>query len=197
MPWYPFKFLTLPAVNIAVNKNDIYRVRYYFSRAHVIIFWSLWYHQQSIVTLSAECKPSEWDTGTIRSSFLTSFTDSLCRARNKIMHVLSGRTVYVLTICCCATREINTKINLSWTHKGFATRVYILFYISSFLLACTWQCAWWTIFCILRVFTQMTWSKKKTWRYDIGTLSALLILCDGNPPVTGWCPSQRVCNADL
>ena len=30
---------------------------------------------------------------------------------------------------CCATREINTKITLSWTHKQFATRVHTLFYI--------------------------------------------------------------------
>ena len=30
---------------------------------------------------------------------------------------------------CCATREINTKITLSWAHKQFATRVHALFYI--------------------------------------------------------------------
>ena len=43
-------------------------------------------HQQSIVTSSAECKPSESDTGVDvwRSSFLSSFIDSLCHARNKI-----------------------------------------------------------------------------------------------------------------
>ena len=29
---------------------------------------------------------------------------------------------------CCATREINTKITLSWAHKQFATRVHTLFY---------------------------------------------------------------------
>ena len=31
--------------------------------------------------------------------------------------------------CCCATREINTKITLSWVHKQFATRVHTLFSI--------------------------------------------------------------------
>ena len=36
--------------------------------AHVLaskIAWSFWRHQQSIVTSSAERKPSEWDTGTV------------------------------------------------------------------------------------------------------------------------------------
>ena len=31
--------------------------------------------------------------------------------------------------CCCATREINTKITLSWAHKQFATWVHTLFSI--------------------------------------------------------------------
>ena len=47
------------------------------------------------------------------------------------MYVLLWRTVYALTRVlfwcyfprCCATREINTKITLSWVHKQFATRV--------------------------------------------------------------------------
>ena len=30
---------------------------------------------------------------------------------------------------CCATREINTKITLSWAHKQFATRVHTIFSI--------------------------------------------------------------------
>ena len=50
--------------------------------------------------------------------------DSLCRVRNKIMYVLLWRTVY------CATREINTKITLSWAPKQFAARVHTLFYIT-------------------------------------------------------------------
>ena len=29
------------------------------------------------------------------------------------------------------------------------------------------------------------------WRYDMETLTALLVLCEGNPPVTGGFPSQR------
>ena len=38
---------------------------------------------------------------------------------------------------CCATREINTKITLSWAHKQFATRVHTFFYIYSTHL-CVW-----------------------------------------------------------
>ena len=50
----------------------------------------LWRHQQNVnrVRHGADV----W-----RSSFLSSFIDSLCRARNKMMHVLSWRTVYKLT----------------------------------------------------------------------------------------------------
>ena len=58
-------FLTRPAVNIAVNKIDIWPVRYYLSRVRVTIVWSLWRHRQSIVTSSAERKASEWDTGIV------------------------------------------------------------------------------------------------------------------------------------
>ena len=56
-------FLIWLAVNIAVNKIDIKRVRYHLSRGRITIFWSLWRHRQSIVTSSAECTASEWDTG--------------------------------------------------------------------------------------------------------------------------------------
>ena len=50
-----------------------------------------------------------------RSSFLSSFVDSLCRVRNKMMHVLSWQTVSVPTF--------------SWALKQFVTRIYILFFI--------------------------------------------------------------------
>ena len=33
---------------------------------------------------------------------------------------------------------------------------------------------------------EITW-----WRHQMKTFSALLILCEGNPPFTGGCPSQR------
>ena len=46
-------FLTRPVVNKGVNKIDIKRVRYRFSRDRVTIVCSLWRHQQSIVTSSA------------------------------------------------------------------------------------------------------------------------------------------------
>ena len=56
-------FLIRPAVNITVNKFDIQRFRYHCSCGRVTIVWSLWRHQQSIVTSSAERKQSEWETG--------------------------------------------------------------------------------------------------------------------------------------
>ena len=73
-----------------------------------------------------------------RSSFLASFMDSLCHVRNKMMYVL----LWQLFMCsleyyidvyfprCCAAREINTKITLSWAHKQFAMRVHTLYSIS-------------------------------------------------------------------
>ena len=63
MPVKDHIFLTRPAMNIAVNKIDIYWVRYHYSRDCVTIVWSLWGHQQSIATSSAQRKPIEWDTG--------------------------------------------------------------------------------------------------------------------------------------
>ena len=68
-----------------------------------------------------------------RSSFLASFIDSLCRVKNKIMYVsyscdeLFRRSLECYF--CCTTREINTKITLSWAPKQFATRVHTLFYM--------------------------------------------------------------------
>ena len=59
---------TLVQTNISFNINnkiDISRVRYPYSRDRVTIVWPLWRHQQSIVTSSAEQKPSEWDTATM------------------------------------------------------------------------------------------------------------------------------------
>ena len=50
------RILTRLAVNITVNKIDIQRVRYHFSRDRVTMVWSLWHHQQSVVTSSAERK---------------------------------------------------------------------------------------------------------------------------------------------
>ena len=100
------------------------------------MFLLLWRHQQSIVTSSAEERPREWDTGTIlKIVVLSSFMDSLCRVRNKIMYVLDDELFLRSLECyfcvyfprCFATREINTKITLSWALKQVATRVHILF----------------------------------------------------------------------
>ena len=62
---YEITLHTPPAVNIAVNKIDIWLVRYQYSRDRVTMVWSLWRHQQSIVTSSAERKASEWNMGTM------------------------------------------------------------------------------------------------------------------------------------
>ena len=46
-----------------------------------------------------------------------------------------------------------------------------------------------------------TWSHQSEssslWRHQIGTFSALLALCEGNPPVTTGFPSHRTSNQDL
>ena len=44
----------------------------------------------------------------------------------------------------------------------------------------------WTIFYNIEVHVPIAW-----WRHQMGTFSALLALCEGNPPVTGGFPSQR------
>ena len=88
----------------------------------------LWHHQQNWA--------SETRGLCMKIVVFTSFMDSLCRERNSIMHVVSLRTVYVLTwvifLClfphCCASRRINTKIIPSWAYKQFATRNHTLFY---------------------------------------------------------------------
>ena len=94
-------------------------------------------HQQN------EKQASETWGRCVKIVVLSSFMEPLCRVRNKIMYVLSRWTVSALTRVliwclfpslrtrCFATREINTKITLSWALKLFATRVQTLFCISS------------------------------------------------------------------
>ena len=127
MSYGKIDFLTRPAVNIAVKKIDIKRVRYHYSRDRITIVWSLWRHQQSIVTSSTERKPSEWDTGKMCKAdrfyshlWIRYVVMSLC-VRNKIIYVLSWRT-----------RTRNTKITLSWALKRFVTWVHSLFSIYNF-----------------------------------------------------------------
>ena len=45
--------------------------------------------------------------------------------------------------------------------------------------------------------TCVNWKVSWRWRHDWETLSALLALCEGNPPVTGEFPSQRTSNLEL
>ena len=85
-------------------------------------------HQQNVNRAS-----ETWDR-CVKIVVLSPYTDSLCRVRNKIMNVLSWHTDYAHTrihvvyfLICCATREINTRITLSWAHKQFATRIHTWF----------------------------------------------------------------------
>ena len=132
-------FLTWTVMNIAVNKIDIWRVRYHFSRDDVTVVWPLWRHQQNV----------SWASETRRRcvkivifiviyGFLMS-----CEKYNDMIYVLSWSTVYVLTQMffwgsfpswLCNSGKKNTIINLSWGHKQLATRVHILFYILEYVL---------------------------------------------------------------
>ena len=94
----------------------------------------LWRHQQNVK------RATETRGWCVKILVLAQFMDSLCHVRNKIMYVLLWRTVYVLTRVlfwclfsprCCTTREINTKITLSWAHKQFPTWVHTLFSMGS------------------------------------------------------------------
>ena len=131
--------LIWPTVNTDMNTIDISWVRYHISRAFITIVWSLWHHQQSIVMSSAECKPSEWDMGTMSED------RHICRhlwicyiiwemkwcmySRDKLfMHSLECY-FGVYFPCCCATQEINTKITPLWAHKQFVTWLHTSFYI--------------------------------------------------------------------
>ena len=77
-----------------------------------------------------------------RSSFLSSLMDSVCRVRNKIMFLRSFECYYfdVYFPHCIATREINTKIILSWALKQFVTRVHKLFSIYTIVAGTVWTC---------------------------------------------------------
>ena len=41
------------------------------------------------------------------------------------------------------------------------------------------------------------WATSSWWHHDMETHSALLALCEGNPPFTGGFPSQRASNVEL
>ena len=89
----------------------------------------LWRHQQN------EKRASETRGRCVKIVVLSTFMEPLCRVRNKIMYVLSWRTVSALTrvlfwclfLRCLATREINTKIP---SPERWNASTYIIFYIS-------------------------------------------------------------------
>ena len=99
----------------------------------LVISNRLWRHQQN-VNWASETLSDVW-----RLSFLSSFMDSLWCVRNRIMYVLSWRTVYALTrvLFWCLFPELlcnsenkhqnNTRVSA----KQFATRVLTLFFISA------------------------------------------------------------------
>ena len=103
--------LTRLAVNITVNKIDIKRVRYHYSRDRVTIVSLLWRHQQSIVTSLAEERQREWDTG------------MMCKDRRFYRHL------WIRYVECYFCVYLNTKLTLSWALKQFVTRVHTLFAI--------------------------------------------------------------------
>ena len=107
-----------------MNKIDVEQVRCHYSRDRVTIVWSLWRHQENVDRASDGVYV--W-----RSSFLSSFMDSLCRVRNRIIYVLSWWIFFhsLDSPRGFSTREVNTKITLSWAQKQFATRVHTLFSI--------------------------------------------------------------------
>ena len=120
-----------PCIKSISNELDIT-----FIHATVRSVCLLWHHQQSIVTSSTKRKSSEWDT-VRRSLFISSFMDSFCHVRNKIIYVLSWWTVYALTwvlfwclfpLLLCNS-ENKHQITLSWAHKQSTTKVHTLFYI--------------------------------------------------------------------
>ena len=89
-------FITQLAIDIAVNKIDIKRVRYHFSHACVSTIGSrnvLWRHQQWNMTLKEICKQNEQDKESICEDYLVIIARKN-RVRNKLKYVLVHRTVY-------------------------------------------------------------------------------------------------------
>ena len=129
-------FLTRPAVNIAVNKIDIWRVRCHLSRVHFTIVRSLWCHRQSSVTPSANVKPAS-ETRWWCVKVLVFMYVLLCRTRFYVCTLVTNFLcahssvilVFISFLLRNSGREINTKITFSWAHKQFATQVHTFFYI--------------------------------------------------------------------
>ena len=102
--------------SISVEMNMLKNV--FLPAFHDKKFWSIrmWRHQQT------EKRACETRRRYVKNVVFIVLMDSLYRVRNIIMYVLSRRTVSVLTrVLFCvyfpryfATREINTKITLSW-----------------------------------------------------------------------------------
>ena len=90
----------------------------------------LWHHQQN------ENWVSETRERFVKILVLSSFMDSFCRVRNKILYVISWQTVSALPrmlfgfLFPSLLLGVKTpKITLSWVLKQFVTQVHIFFYI--------------------------------------------------------------------
>ena len=71
-------------------------------------------------------------------AFVVIFGFDMCKKwndpRNLVMNCLCAHSGVIFGVCsprCCATREMITKIILSWPHKQFATGTHTLFYMYS------------------------------------------------------------------
>ena len=111
------EILTRLTVNMAVNKIAIWWIRYCFTRGRVTIVAPRNAFVTSSATSPAERKPSEWDTGSMCRS---PFHRHLCRCvRNKILYVLSWRTVYTPHRMLILKYGITyTSVKCSTTKKG-------------------------------------------------------------------------------
>ena len=82
----------------------------------------LWRHQQNINRESGKRRQC------MRIAVFIVIDWFVCRVRNKIIHVLEWRTVYVLTpVLFGVYFIINIKLTLSWAQKQFVTQEHVLF----------------------------------------------------------------------
>ena len=81
-------------------------------------------------------------------------------------------------------------------HKGPVTRKMSSWQHVINMLEGDWLCRMWAKIGPPRALSNyisidICWGYKACWRHQMETFSALLALCEGNPPVTGGFPTQR------
>ena len=101
-------------------------LRYHYSRNRATIIWSLWRHQQSIGTSSAERTPSERYTGTMCKDRLFIVIYGFVTPRKKWNNVC-----ILVTNSFCADSSVIlvwiSKTSLSWAPKQFVIQVHASF----------------------------------------------------------------------